>query len=174
MCNRLGGPRGPISEISLGPLKCQEGGRKQFNPTKAKRVRPGKTLAKGSVAHYNDKCLEPSADELVAIWLKLGFYPSVYKGVAKGITSANSKEGEGPIRAHLRRYWMAESASTTKCVLNALKKFPLSQKGRGEPLYEWDSDSVLNSPEHRRSALAGDAKRRADFLNRMDLFRGRK
>ena len=62
-----------MSEISPKPLESQEGETKQFNPTKAKRVMPGNTLAKGSLPHYKNKGPESTADELLTIWLKLGF-----------------------------------------------------------------------------------------------------
>ena len=97
-----GGAGEPISEISPESPTCQEGLTKQFNTEKAIRVRPRKTPAIGSLCHYNNKGLGPTADELVAIWLKLGIYPFVYKGGGRAITAANPQSGECLIRAHLR------------------------------------------------------------------------
>ena len=90
----MGGIGTPISGISLEPHTCQADQENKFNIPKAKSAWPGETLAKGSLALYNSKFLETTSDELVAIWLKLGTYSSVYKEVTQQITSSNSIAGD--------------------------------------------------------------------------------
>ena len=91
---------GPLGNQALKYLKNPTGQKKKkkTNFNRAKRVTPGKTLAKRSLAFYNDKGLEPVSDELVTIWGGMGEFPSVYKEVAKAITASNSNAKQSLIR----------------------------------------------------------------------------
>ena len=64
---KLGGPWKHIPEMPPNSLHPQEERGKHPNALNAIRVRPGKTLAKGSPSSYQQKGLEKAAAELVPL-----------------------------------------------------------------------------------------------------------
>ena len=60
---------------------------------------------------------------------------------------------EGLVRTHLKKYWSAETAQTTKSSIIALNKFVEVQVSSGHPPYELDLASVLIFPERQRSVV---------------------
>ena len=118
-----GGAMGNQSQKYLKNPPKNHRSEKRFNFNTAKRVKRGKTLAKGSLSFYNTKCLEPAADELVTILGNLSSYSAGYKGVAKAITAPNSKAWGKSNHRHLIRHCAIDDAQATRSVINALKSF---------------------------------------------------
>ena len=74
-----GGTGKPTPEMSVRSLQSQEERDRQFNALNAIRVRPGKPLAKESLASHRQKYLEREADELVSIWEHVRYDPPVFQ-----------------------------------------------------------------------------------------------
>ena len=108
-----------------------------------------KPLAKQSLAHYRNAVLETSASELAGILFKVRAHPSRFKAVARVITTSDTIDKAKMARSHLRRYWAADSAATTKSRMCALKKPTSPPLSRDAPPREWDLVSVLIFPERR-------------------------
>ena len=78
---------------------------------------PGGVLAKKSLARYQNAGLESSAGEVVAIIRKHKLNSSVFKEVTRDIHVSDPVSKEGLVMDHFKKYWMAESAPTTKAKL---------------------------------------------------------
>ena len=107
-----------MSDIPEQARKCQEIGADASSKTKAAMVRPGKVIARKSLAHYQNAGIETSAYELVGIWFEIRPYSSVFNEVAMGINEPGPIASGSMSICHLGRYWATGRMSRTKQLRN--------------------------------------------------------